>query len=143
MEIKYHYSLSPMRLFFISCFMAPLLFLFFGYTGKRPIAHSPEPLVITKIAYRDQPVFVEINQVPPPFDLAGHDPYVLWVNGARAKVPKEYLHTIIEHIGRENIKPIDIPNMHDGWIEPHFFSQPEKVVKQGRTRSLNDKQRTQ
>ena len=143
MEIKYYYSPSPMRLFFTMCLVIPFLFLFFGYTGERSEPPMPEPLVITKLAYRSQPVFVEINQVPPPFDLDGHDPYVLWVNGARVRIAKEYLHPIIEHIGKENIKPIDIPNMHDGWIEPHFFSQPEKVVKQGRTRSLNDKQRTQ
>jgi len=136
------------RLVIFICLIVPFAFLFLGQASYENAENPPKPLVIEKIVKEpyflgEQPVFVEINQIPPPFDLAGNDPYIVWVNGARVHLPKEYIEPIIEKIGKENIKPIDIMNLHDGWINPHFFEQPQKVVYKGRTRSLNDKQRTQ
>ena len=140
--------MSFARLAIFTCLVIPFAFLFLGQAGYKEVEEPIPPLIIEKIVKEpyflgEQPVFVEINQIPPPFDLAGNDPYVVWVNGARIHVPKEYIEPIINKIGKENIKPIDIINLHNGWLHPHYFEQPEKVVNKGRTRSLNEKQQTQ
>jgi hypothetical protein len=131
-----------MKIILTVCFLAPLTFLVFGYNLSEPY---PRPTQISQVreASPAQPVFIEINQVPPPFDIGGVDPYVIWINGKREKVAPHYIEPIIEKIGRKNIKPIDIPNLHEGWLRPHFFEQPEKEVHLGRTRSLNDRQQSQ
>lgn len=131
-----------MKILLIICFFAPLTFLVFGYNA---IPQSSEPTQISQVTELSliQPVFIEINEVPPPFDIGGLEPYVIWINGARVKVPPHYIHTIIEDVGRENISPIDIPNLHEGWLHPHYFEQPPKQVRLGRIRSLNDRRESQ
>ena len=128
-----------MKILVTVCLLAPLTFLVLGYNS---VSSSSVPTQISQVSPA-QPVFIEINQVPPPFDIGGLDPYVIWVNGARVKVPNHYIDSIIENIGRDNIKPIDIPNLHEGWIRPHFFEQPTKEIHAGRTRSLNDRRPSQ
>ena len=115
-------------------FLAPLTFLLFGYNS---LPHSSEPTQITRVIDQS-PVFIEINEVPPPFDVGGLDPYIIWINGARVKVPPHYIHSIIKDVGIENIRPIDISHLHEGWIRPHYFEQPQKQAQAGRARSLND-----
>ena len=140
--------MTATRLLIICGFLTPLAFLLLGYTGYKEPRKPHPPLVIEKIIEKPvflgkQPIFVEINEVPPPFDLNGHDPYVVWINGARVQIPKSYVDPIIAKIGKANIKPINIIDIHKGWLSPHFFHQPEKVVNKGRTRTLNEKQQTQ
>ena len=94
----------------ILCFLViPCAFLFLGQAPYEEVAKSSSPIIIEKIIKKPyflgkQPVFVEINQIPPPFDLAGNDPYVVWVNGARVHLPKEDIEPIIKKIGKENIR---------------------------------------
>ena len=125
-----------MKLLVIVGFITPLAFILFGYTTEES---TPMPSSILHQSYwEEQPIFVEINQVPPPFDLAGNHPYVVWINGARVRIPEEYVHPIIKKVGKENIKPIDIPNMHEGWLRPHFFEQSQEITPHGRSRILNN-----
>lgn len=131
-----------MKIILTVCFFAPLAFLVFGYNRPAPNPSSPQLTQIREVP-PVQPVFIEINQVPPPFDIGGVDPYVIWINGKRERVPAHYIHPIIENIGTANIKPIDIPNLHDGWLWPHYFEQPQKQVHLGRARSLNDRREPQ
>tara|TARA_R100000808_G_scaffold24269_1_gene55501 strand:+ start:23786 stop:24181 length:396 start_codon:yes stop_codon:yes gene_type:complete len=129
-----------MKLLIIVGFIAPLAFILFGAYTTPSTSHMSPLNNLSSSYWEDQPVFVEINQVPPPFDLAGHDPYVVWINGARVRVPKEYIHPIIDTVGKENIQPIDIPNMHEGWLQPHFFEQADEAIHKGRTRIVNGQQ---
>lgn len=129
-----------MKILLTICFLAPLTFLVFGYNAL-PQRSAPTQITQVPDAPKLQPVFIEINQVPPPFDIGGRDPYVIWINGAKVKVPSHYIQPIINDVGRENIRPIDIPNLHEGWIYPHYFEQPQKQV--GRVRSPNDRRESQ
>ena len=135
-----------MKILIIVGFVAPLAFILFGaYTSPSSVPSSLNPLVSNSTLSHgaEQVVFVEINQVPPPFDIGGLDPYVIWINGKREKVPVHYIKPIIEEIGMENIKALDIPNLHDGWLRPHFFEQVEEEARVGRTKSLNDRRQSQ
>jgi len=71
------------------------------------------------------PVLMEINSVPQPFDLNGRSPYVLWVNGSRVDLPMEDLAYLVNKIGAKNIRPIEIADIHQGWLFPHFVKLRE------------------
>ena len=70
---------------------------------------------------KDDFYFVEINNIPEPFDVAGSRPYVLWINGERIKhIPTEHLKKLVE-IVRSEVAPINTNNdIHAGWLTPHF-----------------------
>lgn len=90
------------------------------------------------LASNKAPVLIEINSVPQPFDVAGHNPYVLWINGMYISQPDhKALSDIINQIGKERIPDIDPRNIHDGWIQPRFVKQyfEEKKIK-GRDRKV-------
>ena len=79
------------------------------------------------------PVLIEINSVPQPFDVAGHYPYVLWINGMYISQPDyKALSDIINKIGEERIPDIDPRDIHDGWIQPRFVKRyfEEKKIKE-------------
>ena len=73
-------------------------------------------------------LYIEVNSVPFPFDIAGYNPYVLWVNGKRFNYDKNELIKIIENIGMENIPKLNPADMHngDGWQRPHLVRQEEE-----------------
>jgi len=77
-----------------------------------------------------RPVLMEINSVPPPFDLNGRSPYVLWVNGVKTDLPMEDLVYLVNKVGLEDIKPIGIADIHQGWLWPHFVKHREPEVPQ-------------
>ena len=66
------------------------------------------------------PVAIEINSVPFPFDLNGHYPYVVWMNGKRVELPKEDLITLVNKVGADNIPLADSQDIHRGWLSPYF-----------------------
>ena len=74
---------------------------------------------------KTQPVLIEINSVPHPFDLAGNNPYVVWMNGKRVKLPKQDLSELVSKVGEENIPEIDSSDIHKGWLFPHFLEKDE------------------
>lgn len=76
-------------------------------------------LLITSCLQSD-PVFIEINEVPPPFDLGGASPYVVWMNGKRVKLPKADLKRLVSKVGEENIPKADPYDIHKGWLWPHY-----------------------
>jgi len=89
---------------------------------------NASPLISNKA-----PVLIEINSVPQPFDVAGHYPYVLWINGMYISQPDyKALSNIINQIGEERIPEIDPRNIHDGWLQPRFVKQyfEEKKIKE-------------
>ena len=110
-------------------FIAPLAYILFGYR------ESDLPLESNKIIF-EQPkehekpnkperevILIEINSVPPAFDLAGNHPYVLWINGVKINAKKQDIINFVNKIGMENIKPMTTSDIHNGWIEPHFFEK--------------------
>ena len=83
---------------------------------------------------------MEINSVPPPFDVAGNFPYVLWINGKHIPYPpQEGLGGIVAKVGKDNIPPIDPKDIHKGWMEPHY-GKTKDSKNLGRTRSLKEKE---
>ena len=71
-----------------------------------------------------EPILIEINNVPPPFDVAGNFPYVLWINGMYISNPDhKALHGIINKIGEDRIPGINPKDIHDGWIQPRFVKK--------------------
>jgi hypothetical protein len=77
------------------------------------------------------PILIEINSIPHPFDVAGTFPYALWVNGMGISNPDQAaLSEIIKKIGKENIPPIDMRDIHKGWTEPRFVNKqaPQGII---------------
>lgn len=68
--------------------------------------------------------FIEINSIPPPFDVNGRRPYAVWVNGQRVDMPKKDIMALVNKIGKENIKPADTNDIHRGWLFSHFSEPP-------------------
>ena len=68
---------------------------------------------------------IEINSVPPPFDLNGHAPYVLWINGKKVDLPKEDLLALVNKVGVEKIPKINPLDIHKGWLWSHFVQREE------------------
>lgn len=62
---------------------------------------------------------IQINSIPPPFDVGGRFPYVVWVNGQRVDMPQKDILLLVEKIGKENIKPSNKKDIHIGWLIPH------------------------
>ena len=67
---------------------------------------------------------IEINSVPPPFDVNGVMPYVVWVNGSRVDMPKKDIIALVNKIGKENIKRADTGDIHRGWLFSHLKGDP-------------------
>ncbi len=88
--------------------------------------------------YTSVPMFIEINNVPPPFDVAGNFPYVLWINGQRVPyAPVKELTAVVDKVGRSEIKEIQYADIHKGWLYPHMSPPPhDEPETQGRTRSV-------
>ena len=77
-------------------------------------------LDITTYPPPSSPVAIEINSVPPPFDLGGHNPYVVWMNGKRVNLPKKDVLSLVNQVGQDNIPPADVRDIHRGWLFPYF-----------------------
>jgi hypothetical protein len=70
------------------------------------------------------PILIEINSVPPPFDVAGSFPYVLWINGMHIPSPdQKALSSIVNKIGEDKIPKVKPEDIHEGWIEPRFVKR--------------------
>ena len=92
------------------------------------------------IYYVSDPMFVEINSVPSPFDINGNYPYVLWINGQRVpQAPMKELTAVVNKVGRDKIKNIDLADIHKGWLYPHHGPPPHEPQPQGRTRQVGSK----
>ncbi len=106
-------------------FIIPLAYILFGYRENEPLP-KPETVILkehekpNKVKEKEL-VLIEINSIPPPFDVAGNNPYVLWVNGCRIDMSKKDLIEFVNKIGMENIEPMQTSDIHKGWIQPHFF----------------------
>jgi len=71
------------------------------------------------------PHVIEINSVPHPFNLNGHNPYVVWVNGKLIKLTSNQKKELINIVKAENIKPVSDADLHsgDGWLHPLYPSR--------------------
>ena len=93
------------------------------------------------VTHPEGPYLMEINDVPPPFDVAGNFPYVLWINGKHIPSPPyKDLSGVVAKVGESNIPSIDPADIHKGWLEPHYAKTKEEE-NLGRTRSLSDKKK--
>ena len=118
-----------------------ILFLFFIFLG---CVYRPEPqkyFMQTPIdGPETKPVLIEINNIPPPFNLGGDDPYVVWMNGRKVDLPKEDLVRLVNKVGEENIPDIDPVDIHKGWLHPHHVKREEfpenaRRIRQQKTRT--------
>jgi hypothetical protein len=99
-------------------FVLPL-FLFLLSCAKNS---NPQPLIIN---IPDYPVAVEINSVPPPFDMNGYYPYVVWMNGKRVNLPRKDLLLLVDKVGKENIPVANDKDIHRGWLFPYFADKDQ------------------
>ena len=88
--------------------------------------------------YAHKPMLMEINSVPPPFDIGGNFPYVLWINGKRVPyAPMKELSAVVAKVGEDKIKDIDYADIHKGWLYPHLGPPPHELDEiPDRTRSV-------
>ena len=63
---------------------------------------------------------IEINSTPPPFDVNGVFPYVVWVNGRRVNMQKKDIMALVDKIGKDNIKRANALDIHRGWLFSYF-----------------------
>jgi len=73
---------------------------------------------------QSQTQVIEINSVPPPFDVNGLMPYVVWANGRRVDMPKKDVMVLVSKIGKENIKIAKGTDIHRGWLYSYFKGDP-------------------
>ena len=128
-----------MRKIILIAFLAPLTYLLFGYSFEsapmEELNHIPTPKVETPI--EKDLVLIEINSIPPPFDISGLDPYIVWINGCRVSVPKKHVLDFVDKVGKDKITPITTADIHNGWIQPHYFENVSiEYQHKGRTRSV-------
>ena len=71
---------------------------------------------------------IEINSVPPPFDVNGLMPYVVWVNGCRVEMPKKDVMVLVSKIGKENIKTAKGNDIHRGWLYSYLKGDPSNEL---------------
>ncbi len=83
-------------------------------------------LFLTLWGCRDErsPSVIEINTVPPPFDINGRYPYVVWVNGERVDMSRGDVLALVKKIGKENIKMAESSNIHKGWLYSYLRGDP-------------------
>ena len=74
------------------------------------------------------PMFIEINSKPPPFDLGGATPYVLWVNGERFHLPPSELIYLVNKIGANKINNTNVADIHKGWLYPIKGPFPQSIA---------------
>tara|TARA_B100002019_G_scaffold287061_1_gene298474 strand:- start:430 stop:762 length:333 start_codon:yes stop_codon:yes gene_type:complete len=86
---------------------------------------TPEVIIIDP---PNHPVAVEINSVPPPFDMNGYYPYVVWVNGKRINLPKKDLLMFVDKFGKDNIPKVTAKDIHQGWLYPYFAENKEDLL---------------
>ena len=113
-----------------------LLGVLVGCVSQTSAPHQP---VIKKQAPSLSPTLIEINSVPPPFDLGGDDPYVVWMNGKKVNLPKSDVVALVNKVGKENIPPIDVADIHKGWLWPHYVKREELPANTSRTRQLKER----
>jgi len=77
---------------------------------------------------------IEINSIPPPFDINGRRAYVVWVNGKRVDLNQKEIVYFVNKIGAENIKPVSAEDIHLGWLMPYYGNESEENRKQSRVK---------
>jgi len=77
---------------------------------------------------------IEINSVPFPFNINGTQPYVIWVNGRRVNMPHKDIKSLVNKIGKDNIKRADLKDIHRGWLYSYFKGNPTNELNGKRER---------
>jgi hypothetical protein len=88
---------------------------------------------------REAIVLIEINSVPPPFDINSKNPYAVWINGKKVDPPIEYIEALVHKVGEENIPKINKKDIHKGWLHPWYVSISQEEQKKGRTRIVGER----
>ena len=120
-------------------FLAPLAYLLFGYTFEDPSIGGNITLEIPpKMVEEKDLVLIEINSIPPPFNLGKHDAYVVWINGCRVHPSKKSVINFVNLVGKENIHPIRVDDIHKGWMHPHYVENISIKFPKSRVRFVNE-----
>lgn len=63
---------------------------------------------------------VQINPLPHPFNLNGHMPYAVWVNGKRLKLSPKQTQDLADSLNLEFTQPANTEAIHkgEGWLMP-------------------------
>ncbi len=85
-----------------------------------------EKVIVVNIP--EYPVAIEINSIPPPFNLNGHNPYVVWMNGKRITLPKKDLLLLVDKVGKKNIPIANHDDIHRGWLFPYFAKTKDEEL---------------
>jgi hypothetical protein len=111
----------------MKCLLILQALLIIGCLQQNHIPTKPSPV-------SSHPLLIEINSVPPPFDLGGNNPYVVWMNGRKVHLPKEDLVVLVDKVGKKNIPNINLIDIHKGWLWPHFARREGSLKNTVRTR---------
>jgi len=68
----------------------------------------------------DEVAKIEINPIPHPFDLNGHFPYAVWINGQRLKLSYKELNQLVValDLNSQHIKHSENIHNGEGWLYP-------------------------
>lgn len=63
---------------------------------------------------------VQINEIPHPFNLNGHIPCVIWVNGKRLNISPQEAQKLAQAVDLSSREKIHASKLHsgEGWIKP-------------------------
>lgn len=68
-----------------------------------------------------QPINIQVNRIPHPFNLNGNLPFQVWVDGQHMPLDSKEVQGVIEVLDIEFTQPEDTEEIHSGagWIFPH------------------------
>jgi hypothetical protein len=111
-----------------------LFFLFlFGCSSKKSkvvnLEVPPPPPPPNILPPSDPPSFIpsldevaeiQVNPIPHPFNLNGHFPYAVWVDGQRLKLTPQEMNQLIVALDLKFEQPKNTKNIHngEGWLYP-------------------------
>jgi len=63
---------------------------------------------------------IQVNRLPHPFNVGGHMPFQVWVDGERLPLNSEAAKTIVYGLGLQFEQPKDTAALHSGagWLRP-------------------------
>lgn len=112
------------RVFFIGNMMLLIVLIM---NKQPPVVKQDFPETKIKTAQLQAAPEIQVNRLPHPFNVDGHLPYQVWVDGERLKLNSPEARTIIKTLNLKFEQPKDTAEIHSGagWLRPLDLTQTQ------------------
>jgi len=103
-----------------------MLLLLTIVVNKQTLVVNHEPPRIKAAQLQAAPE-IQVNRLPHPFNVDGHLPYQVWVDGERLELNSPAARTIIKTLNLKFEQPEDTAEIHSGagWLKPLDLTQAQ------------------